>query len=141
MAPRDAGVDVVALARGPRAGLYYITAEPPHCGAVRVKLVELPTDIEPPFRASLFRAQRGVMLLNMTRVRLDEFLLSHLDHVIEGEVKDGLLSGVVCNRRVRIRVLDRSVSGPVLALVPVASRVNKLPPLALTLYAYRLQLV
>jgi hypothetical protein len=73
-------------------------------------------------------------------VDLDEWLLEHLDQLIEGEVENGVLEGVVCNKKVRMRVLDGSVTGPVLAAVPVVRRTKKHPPVVFRLIAYKIQL-
>jgi hypothetical protein len=102
--------------------------------------MELPTNAEPPFKADLLKTRRGTALLNTTPLDLDEWLLEHLDQLIEGEVKDGVLEGVVCNKRLQVKVLDPSVSGPVFAVVPVARRKKTLPPLVLTLLAYKIQI-
>ncbi|MGC9131156.1 MAG: hypothetical protein ACP5H5_06180 [Pyrobaculum sp.] len=134
-------MEVIALARGPAPGLYYIATAPPRCGLLRIKLAELPTDAEPPFKATYIKTRHGTALLNISKINIDKYLLDHLDHVIEGEVRDGVLEGVACNKKITIRVLDRSLSGPVLAVVPVYYRRRKIPQAVFTLLAYRLQLV
>ena len=134
-------MEVIALARGPAPGLYYIATAPPRCGLLRIKLAELPTDAEPPFKATYIKTRHGTALLNISKINIDKYLLDHLDHVIEGEVRDGVLEGVACNKKITIRVLDRSLTGPVLAVVPVYYRRRKIPQAVFTLLAYRLQLV
>jgi hypothetical protein len=133
-------MEIVVIGRGPRPGLYYVATAPPRCGQITVKLMELPTNAEPPFKADLLKTRRGVALLNTTPLDLDEWLLEHLDQLIEGEVKDGVLEGVVCNKKLQVKVLDPSVSGPVFAVVPVARRKKTPPPLVLTLLAYKIQI-
>lgn len=133
-------MEIVVIGRGPRPGLYYVTTAPPRCGQITVKLMELPTNAEPPFKADLLKTRRGTALLNTTPLDLDEWLLEHLDQLIEGEVKDGVLEGVVCNKKLQVKVLDPSVSGPVFAVVPVARRKKTPPPLVLTLLAYKIQI-
>ncbi|KUO91033.1 MAG: hypothetical protein ACO2PM_20195 [Pyrobaculum sp.] len=133
-------MEIVVIGRGPRPGLYYVAAAPPRCGQITVKLMELPTNAEPPFKADLLKTRRGTALLNTTPLDLDEWLLEHLDQLIEGEVKDGVLEGVVCNKKLQVKVLDPSVSGPVFAVVPVARRKKTPPPLVLTLLAYKIQI-
>jgi hypothetical protein len=133
-------MEIVVIGRGPRPGLYYVAMAPPRCGQITVKLMELPTSAEPPFKADLLKTRRGTALLNTTPLDLDEWLLEHLDQLIEGEVKDGVLEGVVCNKELQVKVLDPSVSGPVFALVPVARRRKTPPPLVLTLLAYKIQI-
>jgi hypothetical protein len=134
-------MEVIALARGPAPGLYYIATAPPRCGLLRIKLAELPTDAEPPFKATYIKTRHGTALLNISKINIDKYLLDHLDHVIEGEVRDGVLEGVACNKKITTRVLDRSLSGPVIAVVPVYYRRRKIPQAVVTLLAYRLQLV
>jgi len=134
-------MEVIALARGPAPGLYYIATAPPRCGLLRIKLAELPTDAEPPFKATYIKTRHGTALLNISKINIDKYLLDHLDQVIEGEVRDGVLEGVACNKKITIRVLDRSLTGPVLAVVPVYYRRRKIPQAVFTLLAYRLQLV
>jgi len=133
-------MEIVVIGRGPRPGLYYVATAPPSCGQITVKLMELPTNAEPPFKADLLKTRRGTALLNTTPLDLDEWLLEHLDQLIEGEVKDGVLEGVVCNKKLQVKVLDPSVSGPVFAVVPVARRKKTPPPLVLTLLAYKIQI-
>jgi len=133
-------MEIVVIGRGPRPGLYYVVTAPPRCGQITVKLMELPTNAEPPFKADLLKTRRGTALLNTTPLDLDEWLLEHLDQLIEGEVKDGVLEGVVCNKKLQVKVLDPSVSGPVFAVVPVARRKKTPPPLVLTLLAYKIQI-
>ena len=133
-------MEIVVIGRGPRPGLYYVATAPPRCGQIAVKLMELPTSAEPPFKADLLKTRRGTALLNTTPLDLDEWLLEHLDQLIEGEVKDGVLEGVVCNKKLQVKVLDPSVSGPVFAVVPVARRKKTPPPLVLTLLAYKIQI-
>ncbi len=134
-------MEVIALARGPAPGLYYIATAPPRCGLLRIKLAELPTDAEPPFKATYIKTRHGTALLNISKINIDKYLLDHLDQVIEGEVRDGVLEGVACNKKITTRVLDRSLSGPVIAVVPVYYRRRKIPQAVFTLLAYRLQLV
>ncbi|MCU7788365.1 hypothetical protein ODS41_10635 [Pyrobaculum sp. 3827-6] len=134
-------MEVIAIARGPAPGLYYIATAPPRCGLLRIKLAELPTDAEPPFKATYIKTRHGTALLNISKINIDKYLLDHLDQVIEGEVRDGVLEGVACNKKITIRVLDRSLSGPVIAVVPVYYRRRKIPQAVFTLLAYRLQLV
>jgi hypothetical protein len=133
-------MEIVVIGRGPRPGLYYVATASPRCGQITVKLMELPTNAEPPFKADLFKTRQGTALLNTTPLDLDEWLLEHLDQLIEGEVKDGVLEGVVCNKKLQVKVLDPSVSGPVFAVVPVARRKKTPPPLVLTLLAYKIQI-
>jgi hypothetical protein len=102
--------------------------------------MELPTNAEPPFKANLLKTRRGTALLNMTPLDLDEWLLQHLDQLIEGEVTDGVLEGVVCNKRIRAKVLNRTISGPVFAAVPIVKKTKKLPSLLFTLIAYRIEI-
>ncbi|ACB39589.1 hypothetical protein [Pyrobaculum neutrophilum] len=129
-------MEYIALTRGPARGLYYIAAGAPRCGQIRVRLAELPTDAEPPFKARPMKY--GVVV---EKTDLESYLLQHIDQLIEGEIRGGVLDGVVCNRRVAIRVLDPTISGPVLAAIPV-TRIGRFPPkAALTLLAYKLQLV
>jgi hypothetical protein len=47
---------------------------------------------------------------------------------------------VVCNKKLQVKVLDPSVSGPVFAVVPVARRKKTPPPLVLTLLVYKIQI-
>ena len=133
-------MEIIVVGRGPRPGLYYIATAPPRCGLLPVKLVELPTNAEPPFKATLLKTRRGTALLNITPLDLDEWLLQHLDQLIEGEVTDGVLEGVVCNKRIRAKVLNRTISGPVFAAVPIAKKTKKLPSLLFTLLAYRIEI-
>jgi hypothetical protein len=134
-------MEVIAIARGPAPGLYYIATAPPRCGLLGIKLAELPTDAEPPFKATYIKTRHGTALLNISKINIDKYLLDHLDQVIEGEVRDGVLEGVACDKKITIRVLDRSLSGPVIAVVPVYYRRRKIPQAVFTLLAYRLQLV
>jgi hypothetical protein len=134
-------MEVIALARGPAPGLYYIATGPPRCGVLGIRLAELPTNAEPPFKATYIKTRHGTALLNISKIDIDKYLLDHLDQVIEGEVRDGVLEGVACNKKITIRVLDRSLTGPVLAVVPVYYRRRKIPQAVFTLLAYRLQLV
>jgi hypothetical protein len=96
-------MEIVVIGRGPRPGLYYVATAPPRCGQITVKLMELPTNAEPPFKADLLKTRRGTALLNTTPLDLDEWLLEHLDQLIEGEVKDGVLEGVCATRSYRLR--------------------------------------
>ncbi|MGB9704757.1 MAG: hypothetical protein ACPL3C_04865 [Pyrobaculum sp.] len=134
-------MEVIAIARGPAPGLYYIATAPPRCGLLGIKLAELPTDAEPPFKATYIKTRHGTALLNISKINIDKYLLDHLDQVIEGEVRDGVLEGVACDKKITIRVLDRSLTGPVIAVVPVYYRRRKIPQAVFTLLAYRLQLV
>jgi hypothetical protein len=52
-----------------------------------------------------------------------------------------VLEGVVCNRKIRAKVLDRSISGPVLAAVPIVKRTKRFPNILFTLLAYRIKIV
>ncbi len=133
-------MEIVVIDRGPHTGLYYVATAPPRCGQLPVKLMELPTNAEPPFKANLLKTRWGAALLNITPLDLDEWLLEHLDQLIEGEVTDGVLEGVVCNRKIQSKILDPSISGPVFAVVPVTRRTKTPPPLVLTLLAYRIQI-
>ncbi|AET34233.1 hypothetical protein [Pyrobaculum ferrireducens] len=134
-------MEVIAIARGPAPGLYYIATAPPRCGLLGIKLAELPIDAEPPFKATYIKTRHGTALLNISKINIDKYLLDHIDQVIEGEVMDGVLEGVACNKKITIRVLDRSLSGPVIAVVPVYYRRRKIPQAVFTLLAYKLQLV
>ncbi|ABL88777.1 conserved hypothetical protein [Pyrobaculum islandicum DSM 4184] len=134
-------MDIIAIARGPTRGLYFVVSGPPKCGQLPVKLMELPTDMEPPFRARLVKSRYGAVLTNITKIDFNGFLLENYDQLIEGEVHGNVLEGVVCNKRVRIKILDPTVSGPVLAVIPTIGRRKTLPNVAVTLFAYRLQLV
>jgi hypothetical protein len=134
-------MEIIAVGRGPRPGLYYVATAPPLCGLLPVKLVELPTNAELPFKANLLKTRRGAALLNIIPLDLDEWLLQHLDQLIEGEVTDGVLEGVVCNKKIRAKVLDRSISGPVLAAVPIVKKTKRLPNVLFTLLAYRIEIV
>lgn len=60
-------MELLALAKGPLPGLYYVATSPPECGQIRVRLMELPTNEEPPFKAVAIRAGGGVALINLTR--------------------------------------------------------------------------
>lgn len=51
-----------------------------------------------------------------------------------------MLEGVVCNKKVKLRVTDRTLSGPVLAVVPVAKRRRVLPRVAVVVYAYEVKI-
>jgi hypothetical protein len=93
-----------------------------------------------PQTPSLLKTQSGTALLNITPLDLDEWLLQHLDQLIEGEVTDGVLEGVVCNKRIRAKVLNKSISGPVFATVPIVKKTKKLPSLLFTLIAYRIEI-
>jgi hypothetical protein len=133
-------MEITVVGRGPRPGLYYVATAVPRCGLLPVKLMELPTNAEPPFKANLLKTRRGTALLNITPLDLDEWLLQHLDQLIEGEVTDGVLEGVVCNRKIRAKVLDRSISGPVLAAVPIVKKTKRFPNILFTLLAYRIEI-
>jgi len=133
-------MEIVVVGRGPRPGLYYVATAPPRCGLLPVKLMELPTNAEPPFKANLLKTRRGTALLNITPLDLDEWLLQHLDQLIEGEVTNGVLEGVVCNRKIRAKVLDRSISGPVLAAVPIINKTRRFPNILFSLLAYRIEI-
>ncbi|MFN7106535.1 MAG: hypothetical protein ACK4M3_08165, partial [Pyrobaculum sp.] len=115
---------------------YYVAHSPPKCGQLSVKLMELPTDIDPPFSAYLVKSRWGTALLNITKIQLADFLFQHFENVIEGEAKGGVLEGVVCNKKVRIRV-GEEVRGAVLAVVPVVRNLKKLPPTAFVIYLYK----
>jgi len=132
-------VELLALAKGPFPGLYYVATSPPECGQIRVRLMELPTNEEPPFKAVAIRAGGGVALI-ITKISLVEYLFQHIGNIIEGEVKNGVLEGVVCNKKVKLRVTDRTLSGPVLAVVPVAKRRRVLPRVAVAVYAYEVKI-
>ncbi|MEZ0318702.1 MAG: hypothetical protein ABWK05_01735 [Pyrobaculum sp.] len=121
-------------------GLYYIATSPPFCGQVEVKLAELPTNAEPPFKAELVRL-RGATFVKIQSFDLEEFLFQNLDHVIEGEVSGGILEGVVCNKKVRIKVASPSIEGPILGVVPVRKIRKAPPPVVYALYVYRLEIV
>jgi len=133
-------VELLALAKGPLPGLYYVATSPPECGQIRVRLMELPTNEEPPFKAVAIRAGGGVALINLTKISLVDYLFQHIGNVIEGEVKNGVLEGVVCNKKVKLRVEDRTLSGPVLAVVPVTKRRRVLPRVAVVVYAYEVKI-
>ncbi|MFN3803939.1 MAG: hypothetical protein ACK4SY_02680 [Pyrobaculum sp.] len=130
-------MEIIALSRGPAPRTYYVAHSPPRCGQLAVRLMELPTDVDPPFTAYLVSSRWGTALLNIAKIHLADFLLPHLENVIEGEVKGGVLEGVVCNKKVKIRVGD-GVRGAVLAVVPVVKTMKKLPPTAFNLYLYNI---
>lgn len=65
----------------------------------------------------------------------EEPVLEHWDEAIEGEIERGRLRGVVCDRKVEIRVATR-YEGPILALIP-ESRLGRPPKFAFRLLAYR----
>ncbi|AAL63564.1 hypothetical protein PAE1560 [Pyrobaculum aerophilum str. IM2] len=132
-------MDIIAIMRGPGPGLYYVATSPPHCGVLKLRLAELPTNLEPPFRATYLKTRHGTALINITRIDLDQFLLDHYEHLIEGEVEAGVLRGVVCNKEITAKVLDKSITGPVLAAVPV-TKGRKIPHIIPTLLAYKLQI-
>lgn len=134
-------MEAIALTRGPAPGLYYIATAPPRCGVLRIKLAELPTNAEPPFKATYIKTRHGTALLNISKIDLGEYLLNHLDQVIEGEVRDGIFEGVACNKKITVKTLDKSITGPILAVVPIYDGHRKIPQAVPTLLAYRLQLV
>ena len=134
-------MEIFALARGPWRGSYYVAAGPPRCGILPIRMEELPTDADPPFKATYVKTKHGVALVNIVKTDIEEYLINYMDQLIEGEINDGMLEGVVCNKKVKIKVLDRSLSGPVLAVVPVARNRKTIPKTALLLLAYKIQLV
>ena len=121
-------------------GLYYLATSPPVCGQVEVKLAELPTNAEPPFKAKLIKARGATAVVQIQNFDLEEYLFQNLGHIIEREVSGGLLEGVVCDRKVRAKVAS-PVEGPILGVVLVQKIRKTIPPVVYTLYAYRLQLV
>ena len=134
-------VEIVALTRGARPGLYHVALSPPRCGVVKTRLMELPTNIEPPFRAWLLKTKHGSLLVNIRRINIDSFILENLENVIEGEINNGLLEGVVCNKKIETRVLNTNLEGPVLAVLPVTREIRKFPRLVFNLLVYSLKLV
>ncbi len=127
-------MEIFALARGPHPRTYYVAQSPPRCGQIRIKLVELPTEAEPPFSARLLRGRWGSALVDIKKIDLFEYILQ--GDVIEGEVKNGVLRGVVCNKTIVAKVAA-DIEGPVLAAVPVIRYQKKLPHTVFVFYAYR----
>ncbi|AFA39729.1 MULTISPECIES: hypothetical protein [Pyrobaculum] len=134
-------MEIIAVARGPWRGSYYIAVGPPRCGVLPIRLEELPTNADPPFKATYIKTKEGAALFNIVKVDIEEYLITYMDHLIEGEINNGVLEGVVCNKKVKIRILDRSFNGPVLAVVPVVGTRKKVPKTAILLLAYKIQLV
>lgn len=127
-------MEILALARV-TPNLYVVTSKPPKCGQVEVKVLELPTTQEPPFKASLIRNKNGTALLNVEKIDLYDYLVNNFNHIIEGEVKNGILKGVACNRKIEVKTFT-PIAGPVLALVPVKRIRKRPPPVAFSLIAY-----
>lgn len=110
------------------------------CGQIEVEYAALPPPpVKPPAYVDVLRAPNGgVALVNPRPLSEEELVLDHADQAIEGEIRRGRLEGVVCNKRVTMRV-HIPYNGPVLALVPVR-KIGRIPREAFRLIAYKLAL-
>ncbi|MEL9991385.1 MAG: hypothetical protein QXP98_07645 [Thermoproteus sp.] len=119
------------------SGLALVATGKIACGQIEVRHVPMPQPpIRPPASLEVLKAPNGGMaVVGAKPLAEEELVLEHWDEAIEGEIKRGRLKGVVCDRKVEIRVATK-YEGPVLALVPV-SRIGKPPKFAFRLLAYK----
>lgn len=101
-----------------------------YCGQIRARIVEGP---KPPMLPALARPIVvhgrivGYVDIRDARPLIEEALSINVDDVIVGRIHLGILTGSVCGRRTRIRVLGSAPNGRVVAAIPV-TRFMKTPP-------------
>ena len=130
---------MIVLEQDPSTGLALIAGRIA-CGQIEVRHAELPPlPVRPPALVDVLRAPNGGMaLVNPRPLTEEELVLDSADQAIEGEIQGGRLEGVVCDKRITLKV-HAPYEGPVLALVPVR-KIGRIPREAFRLITYRIAL-